>query len=333
MKKIFNNLFNIFWIIFVGLGGAFTSILLGCIYCVTIIGIPFGTRYFKFTKLIFAPAGKTVNTDYGKHPVLNTLWLIFGGGLASWFSYSLMIIFFYITIIGIPIAKQLKKVRKYYLAPFGAEIVKDDEETALNENSEEKVVKPKPVKKVVKPKPVKYDFKSFYKEEKYSPLIYQTDLPDKERFTSFYDFKLLFRRICADPNKKIKSQNGENTQTVAEYLKSLESEIKKSKKKHDNLTGILILSIVGIFFLIASIFLKHTKFDGSIILLIAIPLFIVTFILLPVKNPTFMKPYCCNLFDTYPDGCAMVEEKQGTLDDVFVAVGFKEEKYPSLLNK
>ncbi|MCR5662927.1 MAG: hypothetical protein K6G50_12520, partial [bacterium] len=51
---------NIIWIV---LGGIWISIshwLLGLVFCITIIGIPFGKQHFKLAKLALAPFGKIV---------------------------------------------------------------------------------------------------------------------------------------------------------------------------------------------------------------------------------------------------------------------------------
>ena len=124
MKKAF----NIFWIIFVGISSAIVNALTGVAMCCTLIGIPFGLQYFKFIPLVFAPAGKAVATRFGKRPVMNTLWLIFGG-LEVFLIYLVLILLFCITVVGIPIARQLFKLAIFNLAPFGAEVVEDGEYT------------------------------------------------------------------------------------------------------------------------------------------------------------------------------------------------------------
>ncbi|MEG0378516.1 MAG: YccF domain-containing protein [Eubacterium sp.] len=53
-------LLNVLWIIFFGWELAFASIVFGVIYCITIIGIPFGIQCFKFTKLALMPFGAEI---------------------------------------------------------------------------------------------------------------------------------------------------------------------------------------------------------------------------------------------------------------------------------
>ena len=51
---------NILWLIFSGVELAVGSAILGCIFCVTIIGIPFGLQCFKIAKLALMPFGSTI---------------------------------------------------------------------------------------------------------------------------------------------------------------------------------------------------------------------------------------------------------------------------------
>lgn len=123
-----NFLFNLFWVILVGLLSAICSFFVGLACCLTIIGIPFGLQHFKFIKLVFAPAGKRVFTHFGKHPVMNLLWLIFGG-LPLAVLYFLLGTVLCLTVVGAPIGVQLCKIATFNLAPFGAEIVAAGEYT------------------------------------------------------------------------------------------------------------------------------------------------------------------------------------------------------------
>ena len=122
MKKFFKVLFNIFWVIIIGLSSAVSSAIMGVLCCITIAGIPLGLQHFKFIKLVFAPAGRVVVTNFNKHPIMNVLWLIFGGLILS-ILYYLIGLICCISIIGIPLGLQLFKIAKFNLGPFGAEIV------------------------------------------------------------------------------------------------------------------------------------------------------------------------------------------------------------------
>ena len=50
---------NILWLILGGLLVSLGYIIAGLLYCVTIIGIPFGLQHFKMALLSLTPFGKT----------------------------------------------------------------------------------------------------------------------------------------------------------------------------------------------------------------------------------------------------------------------------------
>ncbi|MCL2140717.1 MAG: YccF domain-containing protein [Dehalococcoidia bacterium] len=60
-NKTSSVIFNILWLIFGGLEIAVSHFVIGCIFCITIIGIPFGKQHFKLGKLALMPFGATVN--------------------------------------------------------------------------------------------------------------------------------------------------------------------------------------------------------------------------------------------------------------------------------
>lgn len=51
---------NIFWVILAGIPMALSYAILGALYCVTVIGIPWGIQCFKMAKLSFLPFGSSV---------------------------------------------------------------------------------------------------------------------------------------------------------------------------------------------------------------------------------------------------------------------------------
>ena len=53
----FKMVINIIWCIFGGLWNALMYLLVGVLYCITIIGIPFGLQYFKLARFILTPLG------------------------------------------------------------------------------------------------------------------------------------------------------------------------------------------------------------------------------------------------------------------------------------
>ena len=114
---------NILWFIF---GGAITGLswcLAGCLWCITIIGIPVGVQCFKIASLSFFPFGKDV--EYGGDSmsvILNVLWIVFSG---FWLAVEHVIFgaALCVTIIGIPFGIQHFKLAKLSLMPFGAKII------------------------------------------------------------------------------------------------------------------------------------------------------------------------------------------------------------------
>ena len=112
---------NILWFLLTGLMSAIAWFFLGIIWCITIIGIPFGKQCFKLAGLSLFPFGKTVNSNFGKHPIANVIWIIFGG-LELAIGFVLAGAIWCITIIGIPFGKQCFKLAALSLAPFGANV-------------------------------------------------------------------------------------------------------------------------------------------------------------------------------------------------------------------
>ena len=132
--KVGSKIFNAFWIVLVGIWSAISNAILGVACCCTLIGIPFGLQYFKFIKLAFAPAGKRVINRYGKHPFMNTVWLILGG-IEMYLVYLIIGALCCVTVVGIPLGKQLFKIATYNLGPFGAEIIEDGEYTSTKDTA------------------------------------------------------------------------------------------------------------------------------------------------------------------------------------------------------
>ena len=53
-------LLNVIWLVFGGIEMAFTHLCVGLIFCVTIVGIPFGMQHFKLALLALIPFGKEI---------------------------------------------------------------------------------------------------------------------------------------------------------------------------------------------------------------------------------------------------------------------------------
>ena len=113
---------NALWFLFGGLLSGLSWLLAGCLWCITIVGIPIGMQCFKFAGLSFFPFGKEV--IYGGGPgsvVLNVFWLIFSG-IPMALEFALAGLLLCVTVIGIPFGMQMFKLAKLALMPFGAEV-------------------------------------------------------------------------------------------------------------------------------------------------------------------------------------------------------------------
>ena len=114
---------NIIWIIFGGLLTAILWTFIGCVFSITIIGIPLGRISFRMAKLTLAPFGKSVEYGGGAPSLLaNIVWIIVAGIPAA-ILYVILGCIYCITLVGIPFGIQLFKMAKLSLMPFGARIV------------------------------------------------------------------------------------------------------------------------------------------------------------------------------------------------------------------
>ncbi len=122
-----NIIGNLLWLVFGGLLIALVYFFVGVLFCLTIIGIPFGIQLFKLGVLALAPFGGD-STFQGGEPgclsiFMNVLWILLG-----WWEVALMHlvfgIFFCITIIGIPFGIQHFKMMVLSAFPFGRSIVR-----------------------------------------------------------------------------------------------------------------------------------------------------------------------------------------------------------------
>lgn len=111
---------NVLWFICGGFIGGLSWVLAGCLWCISIIGIPVGMQCFKFAGLSFFPFGKEVNYGGGAGSLLlNIIWLIISGLPMAAVS-AVMGVLLCITIIGIPFGLQHFKLAKLALMPFGS---------------------------------------------------------------------------------------------------------------------------------------------------------------------------------------------------------------------
>lgn len=113
---------NILWFIFGGFVSGLSWCLAGCLWCITIIGIPIGVQCFKFASLSFFPFGKEVEYGGGTVSLLvNIIWLLVTG-IPLAVEQAAIGVLLCITIIGIPFGLQEFKLAKLALMPFGSTV-------------------------------------------------------------------------------------------------------------------------------------------------------------------------------------------------------------------
>ena len=113
---------NLLWFVCGGMISGRCWCMAGCLWCITVIGIPIGLQCFKFASLSFFPFGKEVRYGGGAGSfLLNIIWLLVTG-LPMALEHALTGLMLCITVIGIPFGLQQFKLAKLALMPFGAEI-------------------------------------------------------------------------------------------------------------------------------------------------------------------------------------------------------------------
>ena len=116
---------NILWLVLGGLGVALVYFLVGLLFCLTVIGIPFGVQLIKLGVYALWPFGHELVYGPGQpgclSTVMNVLWILLG-----WWEIALTHLVFglilCVTIIGIPWGLQHFKMALGAVFPFGKEI-------------------------------------------------------------------------------------------------------------------------------------------------------------------------------------------------------------------
>jgi uncharacterized membrane protein YccF (DUF307 family) len=114
---------NFLWFLLGGCLGGLSWLLAGCLWCITIVGIPIGLQCFKFATMSFFPFGKEV--VYGGGTVslfVNIIWIIISG-IPLAIEHAVFGCILCVTVVGIPFGLQHFKLAKLALMPFGATIV------------------------------------------------------------------------------------------------------------------------------------------------------------------------------------------------------------------
>ena len=126
MVRHVRTLGNIVWLVFHGLWAFIGYVVAGCLFCITIIGIPFGLASFRLATFVIWPFGRTVvqsPTSGAASFIGNVLWFLFAG---LWLALIHILggLLLCITIIGIPFGIQAFKFAGLAVAPLGRQIVR-----------------------------------------------------------------------------------------------------------------------------------------------------------------------------------------------------------------
>ena len=116
---------NILWLIMGGLVVSLYYALMGVLFCITVIGIPFGLQLIKMAGLALWPFGRDVHSDTNDGGclaiIMNVIWIIFGGIEIAMLHIGFGIVCC-LTIVGIPFGMQHFKMAILAFVPFGKKI-------------------------------------------------------------------------------------------------------------------------------------------------------------------------------------------------------------------
>ncbi len=118
-------LLNIIWLVLSGFWLFLAYLVAGALWCITIIGIPFGLASFRIGFFALWPFGRTVvkRDSAGIFSGIgNVLWFVFSG---IWLAIGHVVtgVLLCLTVIGIPLGLANFKMVPVSLLPLGREIV------------------------------------------------------------------------------------------------------------------------------------------------------------------------------------------------------------------
>ena len=112
---------NFLWMILFGWVYSLIFLVLGLVFCLSIVFIPAGIQCFKLMVVAFNPAKYDVEIDPESHTLSNILWVCtFGAAFAL--EYFVVGVICCITLVGIPFGIRSFKLMKLAYAPCGARI-------------------------------------------------------------------------------------------------------------------------------------------------------------------------------------------------------------------
>ncbi len=116
---------NIIWLIFGGILISLYYLVIGVLFCITIIGIPFGLQLIKLAGFALWPFGREIRPDTNDGGclalIMNVIWILVGGIEIALMHLGFGVVLC-ITIVGIPFGVQHFKMALLALIPFGKKI-------------------------------------------------------------------------------------------------------------------------------------------------------------------------------------------------------------------
>lgn len=116
---------NLLWLILGGLVIALYYWIVGLLFCITIIGIPFGLQLIKVGSFALWPFGSQIQPDTNDGGclsiIMNVIWILVGGIEIAMLHLTLGVALC-ITIIGLPFGLQHFKMALLALIPFGKKV-------------------------------------------------------------------------------------------------------------------------------------------------------------------------------------------------------------------
>lgn len=113
---------NVIWTLFGGFIVVIYYFVVGLLFCLTIVGIPFGLQLMKMAGFALWPFGHEIlpgPKDSGcLSVVMNVIWILLGGVEIALIHLILGVVFC-VTLIGIPFGLQHFKMAYLALVPFG----------------------------------------------------------------------------------------------------------------------------------------------------------------------------------------------------------------------
>jgi uncharacterized membrane protein YccF (DUF307 family) len=116
---------NLLWLVLAGLWMFLAYMIVGVLWCITIIGIPFGIASFRIGFFALWPFGRTVVRKPGAGAasgIGNVIWFILSGVWLA-IGHAVTGALLCITIIGIPLGLANFKLIPVSLFPLGKDIV------------------------------------------------------------------------------------------------------------------------------------------------------------------------------------------------------------------